>query len=260
MAELCFQPAGFLARQRRRAPCRRTWDVADQEVFAAPGGACDSNRLIDRHQRREIPFRPRRLLPGRVERLGGRAANRRSGAESRRDDRSAAAGGAGARYCRRPRSAGGGAGEGGGTAEPFSAETQSALFAEPAGFDRTAPDARGVRSHAAAAGGAIHDGGAGGAQDRRRRRAGPGRLPPDPWRDRGARRGLRDDGAGRLAPGGARGAFDDRRAPARQAAQPSQCRADHLARMDELDCARRAGESAAFRSQGGRVQKNGGHG
>ena len=166
----------------------------------------------------------------------------------------------GTRHGRSPRPAGGGAGEGGGTAESFPAEAQSDALAEPTRVDRAAPNARRVRPHAAAARLPVHDGGAGGAQDRRRRRAGPGGLPPDPWRDRGAGGGVRDDGAGRLAPGGARGASHDRRAPARQAAEPRQCRADHFPRMDELDCARRAGESAAFRFQGGRVQKNGVHG
>ena len=173
----------------------------------------------------------------------------------------APAGSAGKRYSRRPRPPGRGEGEIGGTAEPLSAEAQSVALARPTRFDRTAPKARRVRPHAAAARLPVHDGGA-------RRACG---SSPTPVRDRGAcmmalgeiaaRAGVCVTTARNALRQAAREGLltiEERRRDKRPNLR--QCRADRVARMDELDQARPEAEIAGPRVRRGRVQKNGGHG
>ena len=86
-----------------------------------------------------------------------------------------------------------------GPPEPFPTQAEGGALAEPAGVDRAAPHAGGVRPHAAAARQPVHDRRAGGVADRRRRREGPRRLHADLGGDRGAGRRVRHHGAQRVA-------------------------------------------------------------
>ena len=218
--------------------------------------------LTDRDQRHEIPFHARRLLPGAVDRLGGGEVHRRAGAEPFGGDRGAPARGEGDRPAGGSRSASGGAGQGSGPTEPFPTQAEGGALAEPAGVDRAAAHAGGVRPDAAAARQPVHDRRAGGVADRRRRRAGRRRLHPDLGRDRGAGRGMRHHGPERAADGRARGARHHRGASARQASEPRQCGAGGFAGMEDVDRARpqTKGAKTPRRGRGGRVQKNRGHG
>ena len=160
----------------------------------------------------------------------------------------------------------GGAGEGAGEAEPFSAQAEGVAFARSAGVDRAASDAGGVRAHAAATGQPIHNGGAGGVAPGRGRGAGQAALHAHPWRARSPR-GRWDHHRPQRHPRGRRPWLSDHRGAApRQATQSLQCRANCFPRMACLDRARpkkferRPSERQGFRFPGGRVQKNGAHG
>ena len=158
------------------------------------------------------------------------------------------------------RAAGERGGEGAGAAELFPGQAQRAGLPKSTGFHRAAADAGGLGTDAASSGLPVHDGRAGGAADRRRRGAGPQAMPADLGRDRGAGRGGDKYGAQRFALRRARRACDHRGAAARQAAEPLQCGADRVSRVDSVDRTRAEGENAGLCLRGGRVQKNRVHG
>ena len=176
MAELCFQPASLLARQWRRAPRRRTGALLIGRFSRPWRRAYEFVGIFDRDRRHEISFHPRRVRSRHLGRLGGgRLTDEQASALAEAlEARKREVRGIDTVANRAPQVAA--LREGGGAPEPLPAQAEGGALARSAGFDRAAPDSRGVRSDAAPPRQPVHDGGARRPAHRRRRDARSWRL------------------------------------------------------------------------------------